>query len=59
MSEAPNPIVIVSDKAKVNEHHPDSPHHKDENKAARNERKRRLGFLIFLAVDALLLLILM
>ena len=59
MSEAPDPIVIASGKAKDNEHHPDSPLHKDEHEAARNERVRRLGFLIFLAVDALLLLILM
>jgi hypothetical protein len=59
VSEAPNPIVIPSSKAKDIEHHPDSPLLNDGHKAAHDERKRRLGFLIFLAVDTLLLLILL
>ena len=59
MSEAPNPIVIVSGKAKDIEHHPDSPFLNDEHKAAHDERERRLVILIFFSVETLLLLILM
>ena len=59
MSEAPDTILIVPGKAKDIEHHPDSLLTIDEHQSAQNVRKRRLGFLIFLAVDTLLLLILM
>jgi hypothetical protein len=59
VSEVPNPIVIPSIKAKDIEHHPDSPLLNDEHQAAHDERKRRLGFLLFFTVETLLLLILL